>query len=483
MKRFSGLFSLLFSICLLLNSCSAKLIQPNRLLPEKMPKLQEYDYTKFNHKQFLEEIKSLNEILSQNNISENKYEDILNCLELLGKQIKIFQSIEFNRKETSFTIPPNGKTILNFKSYCLNGGRGSPAEKEQFILRKNSPDIPLYKDIMTYTNSGKETMPINKQHLLWNLKNNVKFENLPLDQQAFLLKMDPMSYMKVNNLITSELKSQLTKFVQTQAPLYNQAAEAVSLVKGKAHKYEDYARNIENIVVKAKLIDNTAPIKADGYDIFTQTQSSGYSGTKIIFFNINAYPISIACTAFLDPFRPVQPIGFDFPKFFEEHEKYEDEILSELDKLLLNLWNIAVIITGKDNYGDYKSVYDNIKNNKIDIFYFLLDGRISWNETEKRFGKNSEESENDAFRHALWSALMTLDIGAKKTEEFTTNHEIPIYQNKGREMDLHNNRIGRQIAIELLESGSNISRQSIIDKIIEYKDKLIVKERTGKWEK
>ena len=50
-------------------------------------------------------------------------------------------------------------------------------------------------------------------------------------------------------------------------------------------------------------------------------------------------------------------------------------------------------------------------------------------------------------------------------------------------MDLHNNRIGRQIAIELLESGSNISRQSIIDKIIEYKDKLIVKERTGKREK
>ncbi|MCL1973009.1 MAG: hypothetical protein FWG57_08510 [Endomicrobia bacterium] len=50
-------------------------------------------------------------------------------------------------------------------------------------------------------------------------------------------------------------------------------------------------------------------------------------------------------------------------------------------------------------------------------------------------------------------------------------------------MDLHNNRIGRQIAIELLESGSNISKQSVIDKIIEYKDKFIVTKPTGNWGK
>jgi hypothetical protein len=48
-------------------------------------------------------------------------------------------------------------------------------------------------------------------------------------------------------------------------------------------------------------------------------------------------------------------------------------------------------------------------------------------------------------------------------------------------MDLHNNRIGREIALELLDSGSDISKQAIIDKIIEYKDKFIVNERTGKW--
>jgi hypothetical protein len=77
---------------------------------------------------------------------------------------------------------------------------------------------------------------------------------------------------------------------------------------------------------------------------------------------------------------------------------------------------------------------------------------------------------------------MTWHIGAKKAEEFTTNHEIPKYQDRGREMDLHNNRIGREIAIELLMS-DNISKQTIINKIIGYKDKFIINEKTGKWEK
>jgi hypothetical protein len=122
MKRFARLFSLLICICLFLNSCSTKLTSVNRLLPEKTPKLQEYDYTKFSHKQFIEEIKTLNKILSQKNISESKYEDILSRLELLGSQIKLFRAIEFNKNEASFTIPANSRITLDFKSYCLNGG-------------------------------------------------------------------------------------------------------------------------------------------------------------------------------------------------------------------------------------------------------------------------------------------------------------------------------------------------------------------------
>lgn len=485
MKNFCKPFSLFLCICLFLSSCSSKMVLPNRLSPEKTPVLQEYDYTKFSPKQLLEEIKALNKILSQKNIAEKEYENILNRLELLGQQIKVFESIKFNRKEISFTIPANSKTTFSFKSYCLNPGGASPAQKEQFVFRKNPPDIPLYKEIMTYTNSGQEIKAVNKQLLLWNLKNNVKFENLPQNQQEFLFKMDPMSYLKINNLITSKLKSNLTKFAKEQVPLYNQVKDAVSLVKGKAHTYEEYARNIENMAVKAKLVDNAAPIRSDGYDgVFTQTLSSGFSGTTITFVNTNPFPIAITCSAFLDPFRKgVQPIGFDFPKLFEEYEKYEDEIMSELDKLLVSLYKWVMKKLNKENLGDYKSLEDNVKNNKIGIFFFLFNGAEAWIDTHMQFGYNGIDDESDAFRHALWNAYMVSSMGTVKAEEFASNHEISASQDSGREMDLHNNKIGREIGEELSKKGFWVIRQDYINAVLANKDRLQIKERTGSWGK
>ncbi|MDR2192381.1 MAG: hypothetical protein LBO62_05855 [Endomicrobium sp.] len=427
----------------------------------------------------LANIKVINNLLLDNEVPESRYEDILNQLELLGEQIKMFRAIEFNRKDASFTIAPHSKTVLKSKSYCLNSGKASPNSKEQFILRKRPPEIPLYKDIALYTNAAFGIISKHeKQSLLWNLNNNVKFESLPINQQAFLLKMDPMSYLKINNQIKSEVKSQLTKFANAQIPFYNEAINAMSLAKGSAHTYETYAKNIETLVSKIKPIDNVNPIKSDGYDIFTQTLSSGFSETQIIFINTSASPQIITCAAFLDPLRPdVQPIGFDLPEIYEEYEKYKDEILSELDKLLIKLSKKIPRL----NVGDHKSIEDNI-HDKLDLFFFFLDGGIAWFHTKTRFGKNSEDSENDAFRHALWNALMTRDIGTQKAEEFSENHELPSTQDKGRKMDLHNNRVGREIAERLLKSGDG-SIKSFIDEILAHKDALLIDKPTEKWEK
>jgi hypothetical protein len=327
MKKISKKFSLFLCICLLLNSCSTKLISPDRLLSEKTQKLQEYDYTKFSHKNFLEEIKSLNKKL----INFDKSQTIEEC-EKLGKefsavieQYKIFKALEFTRKDISFSVQPNSKMTFKFNSYCLNSGKASPRQNEQFVLRKNSPDIPLYKDIVLYTNSGKKIKPVNKQLLFWNLKNDVKFENLPQDQQAFLTDIDPMAYLKVNNMIKSEVSAQLTKYAKANIPFYNDTKKTIDLVKGKAYTYQDYANKVEKLASKLKLLPDEGPIKADGYDIYTLTQSSGFSGTTITFINITSLLHVISCAAFLDPLNNnVQPIGLDMPSILEEYEKYKN---------------------------------------------------------------------------------------------------------------------------------------------------------------
>ena len=61
---------------------------------------------------------------------------------------------------------------------------------------------------------------------------------------------------------------------------------------------------------------------------------------------------------------------------------------------------------------------------------------------------------SDAFRHGLWNAEMTVLIGKDKAELFATAHEdkdVTGTESDGypktshRDMDLHNNEIGRKI--------------------------------------
>ncbi len=57
----------------------------------------------------------------------------------------------------------------------------------------------------------------------------------------------------------------------------------------------------------------------------------------------------------------------------------------------------------------------------------------------------------DAFRHAYWSALLTLSSGADFARDFTTAHETqPNSDPDARQqsfMDMHNNNIGITIAL------------------------------------
>jgi hypothetical protein len=67
-------------------------------------------------------------------------------------------------------------------------------------------------------------------------------------------------------------------------------------------------------------------------------------------------------------------------------------------------------------------------------------------ETDKRFPINGLNDESDAFRHCLWSAFLTRDIGYFSALQFTTIHEwFPSNHQDEKEMDLHNNRIGMLI--------------------------------------
>ena len=98
---------------------------------------------------------------------------------------------------------------------------------------------------------------------------------------------------------------------------------------------------------------------------------------------------------------------------------------------------------------------------------------IAISQTEEKFGINGLGDKSDAFRHGLWNAEMTVLIGKDKAELFATAHEdkdVTGNESDGypktahRDMDLHNNEVGRAIG----EQNKDVSEDEMADII--YQD-------------
>lgn len=81
-------------------------------------------------------------------------------------------------------------------------------------------------------------------------------------------------------------------------------------------------------------------------------------------------------------------------------------------------------------------------------FRDIRDRAFNW--ADERFpGQGREDGHNDAFRHAMWNALMARKYGEAWAEDFGTAHEQRPGNESAREaMDLYNNEVGRRIEAE-----------------------------------
>lgn len=87
-------------------------------------------------------------------------------------------------------------------------------------------------------------------------------------------------------------------------------------------------------------------------------------------------------------------------------------------------------------------------------------GQVATEYTIQVFGINGLGDPSDAFRHAMWCALMARDIGHKYSDLFATAHENNPLRGESdicadgykldahREMDLHNNQVGMSLVSE-----------------------------------
>lgn len=73
--------------------------------------------------------------------------------------------------------------------------------------------------------------------------------------------------------------------------------------------------------------------------------------------------------------------------------------------------------------------------------------------TDRNFPNQDLNDESDAFRHFVWSGLLTMELGRKKAKEYLDAHEAnPLQSDREKQMDLFNNERGQSTAESLVNS-------------------------------
>ncbi len=102
--------------------------------------------------------------------------------------------------------------------------------------------------------------------------------------------------------------------------------------------------------------------------------------------------------------------------------------------------------------------------------------------TLKRFGRDAQNDESDAFRHFLWAGLLAKEIGPELAKQFLDAHEASgRAEDPNRAMDLANNRAGLLSAESLRKSGK-LSEDELVKMALEgiaNKSLIILESREG----
>ena len=167
-----------------------------------------------------------------------------------------------------------------------------------------------------------------------------------------------------------------------------------------------------------------------------------------VFANENNYVgcdlIGVEESKFENLIEEIQNIETTHPEYTEEMIKNVlDERHQRSGKGIIDIWNV---LTDSEKKLCIRYPFDALKVNKAK--------NIATSQTEAKFGTNGLGHRSDAFRHGIWNAEMTVLIGKERAELFATAHEdkdVTGTESDGypktahRDMDLHNNEVGREI--------------------------------------
>jgi hypothetical protein len=148
--------------------------------------------------------------------------------------------------------------------------------------------------------------------------------------------------------------------------------------------------------------------------------------------------------------------------------------ITKTEAELLNNLSREKGLVGLKKFKDIEEKAFDVSDNEYKHNNFYPDYVPSDNKNKKLWVNN--DGHRDAFRHAYWNALLTSEFGEEWTENYATAHEgLPGNPSTREAMDLYNNEVGRNIAIENPDADDE-ELADLVKEAVENGEMLVVNE-------
>lgn len=202
--------------------------------------------------------------------------------------ILLWNILEMHENQRISLLPGEG-IKLTLHSYCLNHDAASPSDDEFYYIDAIPEEQSEWLIPVTDYISKHPGKDFPAQGLIWNMNNNVAFDDLPADQQELLVEAIPgAEELYRRNVIDEVVKDIFDPFKQ-------QAEEEVESLAGNIEVIDDIseiAEEIENRVSELKLVIPKYKTYQLPNGLLIKAESTG-SYSSIILTIVNPRPVEI----------------------------------------------------------------------------------------------------------------------------------------------------------------------------------------------
>lgn len=360
-----------------------------------------------------------------------------NALEtLVGQQNAVAQELATTNQ---LLLAPGFSYEFDLESFCVHAGKERPVNGDGLFLGdiNGAPKSWLPQLLNEYKSNKISQNEV--QALIWSLLSGLKFDELTTENKKNLIKVFPNAPVKFGNaLIEDSAKSLLLSELPVEVMSSKRKFDEYrTMLKSTQTDFSEMEKILSPVSGRQTAIPVGWLKHEDGY--FIQLKSDGYQRVHVQIYA----PENIKDGTYFNPSKHIalpgqgQRLSLSGNVIAKGYDKSNQGFKNETGKSLREAAFIA--------------------KHPIDAIAIYQSAQKALNLTWDNFksSHNFQDDRADAFRHFVWSALITHEIGAEKAKEFLDAHEdFPENKQTAKEVDLYNN--GKGIEFGEKHQGSDL---------------------------